>query len=373
MKKTKFMLVLALVLCLFSGQVVLAEDVIGTVDEAEAPALAEMQDATEGTDESSVQAEGRYIALDSDSIQISTKYVHQNESFTLSFKLQDDSYIFNGEGMALLKLDNGTQDGITFYFPIYYNVRNGEYYGTRYLYAGVNESLIKEADVSVSSISLRDTNGDHYKIVNGETKYQDDNNSFQDLSGFDFLYINKIHPFRDVPFDAWYQGAVDYVNYHGIMTGMNENTFAPASILSRAQFATILYRMEESPEIAYNTKFKDVSDGQFYTKPVLWANSVGIITGYENGKFGPADVITREQMATMMYRYAQYKGYDVSNQADISAFPDYQKVSGFAKTAVSWTNAEGIITGDQGKINPQGNASRAVSATIVMRFLNAYL
>lgn len=368
MKKIKFMPVLALVLCLFSGQVILAEDLVGTTEEVEAPVLEVTPDTTEGTDTVAAQSEVRYITLDSNSIQISTKFVHGNESFTLSFKLQDNSYVFDGESVVVLKLGDGTQEAMFSYFPVYYNGETETYTGTRSLgiWAG------QDGDVSVSSISLSSKSGDNYTIANGGPGYYPDI-TFQNLSGFNFYYINSMYPFSDIPAGSWYQGAVDYVYYYKIMTGMNETTFAPASILSRAQFATILYRMEGSPEIAYNTKFKDVSEGQFYTKPVLWANSVGIITGYENGKFGPADVITREQMATMMYRYAQYKGYNVSNQADISAFPDNQMVSGFAKTAISWTNAEGIITGDQGKINPQGNASRAVSATIVMRFLNASL
>lgn len=368
MKKTKFMPVLALVLCLFSGQVVLAEDVVATAEEVKDPVLTESPDATDGADEVAAQSAYRYIALDSNSIQISTKYVHINESFSLSFKLQDNRYVFDGESVALLKLDDGTQEGMLSYFPIYYNAKTETYTGTRSL--GVWAA--KGGDVSVSSIGLWSKSGDHYLFVDGEPGSYYDNSNFQDLSGFDFYYTNSMYPFNDVSAGSWYQGSVDYVYYYKIMTGMNETTFAPASILSRAQFATILYRMEESPEIAYNTKFKDVSDGQFYTKPVLWANSVGVITGYENGKFGPADVITREQMATMMYRYAQYKGYDVSNQADISAFPDHQKVSAFAKTSISWANAKGIITGDQGEINPQGKSSRAVSATIVMRFLNGY-
>ncbi|MBA4699240.1 MAG: S-layer homology domain-containing protein [Ruminococcus sp.] len=372
MKKIKFMPVLTLVLCLFSGQVVLAEDVADTTEGVEAPVSAETADATEEINTAGVQSEGRYLELDSDSVQTSSKFVNEDVLFTLSFKFKDNSIVFNRECVILLKLDNGSYRVTKFDFPVHYNELTGKYTGTHYLYTGIHHNVTEDSDVSAISISFKHVNGDHYTIVNGEPSYNDDYNSSQDLSGFNFHYITDNYPFRDVPHDAWYKGAVDYVNYYGIMTGMNDTTFAPASTLSRAQFATIIHRMVGSPDIAYSSKFKDVSDGQFYTKPVLWANSVGIITGYENGKFGPADVITREQMATMMYRYAQYNGYDVSNQADISAFPDYQKVSGFAKTAISWTSAEGIITGDQGKINPQGNASRAVSATIVMRFLNAY-
>ena len=162
------------------------------------------------------------------------------------------------------------------------------------------------------------------------------------------------------------------------MTGLNETTFGPAEDLSRAQFAVILYRMEGSPEVAYRDQFKDVSSdpGQFYRDAVMWASSedVGIITGYTEGLlagcFGPADQITREQMAVMMYRYAQYKGFDVTG-GELGNFPDRDKVSAFAQEAMGWANNTGLITGnDDGTLAPQGTASRAVCATIIKRFMD---
>lgn len=175
-------------------------------------------------------------------------------------------------------------------------------------------------------------------------------------------------PFEDVPEGEWYYEYVADVYEKGLMTGLTENVFGPTEKLSRAQFAVILYRMEGAPEVAYREQFPDVADGQFYTEAVLWAAENGIVTGYTEGTFGPADEITREQMATMMYRYAKYKEYDVSAAADISVYPDAASVSAFAQDAVSWCVAEEIITGDNGALNPQGVTVRAVCATIISRF-----
>ncbi len=178
-------------------------------------------------------------------------------------------------------------------------------------------------------------------------------------------------PFEDVPTDAWFYRAVVSMYSNEIMTGLTENVFGPSEELSRGQFATILYRMTGAPAVSYVPVFSDVSDDNaFYKDAAIWARSVDVITGYEDGRFGPTDQITREQMATIMYRYAEGMGKDVSARADLSAFPDCGSVSPFASDAISWAVATGLITGDQGNINPQGNASRAMCATIIMRFID---
>lgn len=180
-------------------------------------------------------------------------------------------------------------------------------------------------------------------------------------------------PYTDVTPDAWYYDTVADVYEKGLMTGMNPTTFAPAETLARAQFATILYRMEGEPSISFSQKFPDVVQGDWYTDAVLWASDAGVVTGYSNtGKFGPADMINREQMATMMFRYANAKGYDTSQRADFSSYPDASSVSDYARDAMSWCVANGIISGDNGRLNPQGETARAVCATIISRFYNAY-
>ena len=179
--------------------------------------------------------------------------------------------------------------------------------------------------------------------------------------------------FDDVSKEDWFYKYVKYVADRGIMTGMTDTIFGPVTQLSRAQFATILYRMEGSPAVEYKNTFQDVKDGQFYTAAVLWAGEYGIVTGYSGtGQFGPADNITREQMALMMYRFARYKQYDISASNDLSGFPDASDVSGFAIEGMRWAVGAGLISGSQGQILPQGEASRAECAAIMRRFMEKF-
>lgn len=181
--------------------------------------------------------------------------------------------------------------------------------------------------------------------------------------------------FSDVGKGEWYYSYVSWVMNKGIMTGMGDGSFAPSEALSRAQFATVLWRMSGSPDVAYTKTYRDVPDGQFYTKPVLWASQseVGIITGYGDGKFGPADLITREQMATMLYRYTKYKKLETEKPAKLDRFPDAGSVNDFAKDAVQWAVAVQMIQGDNKKLNPQGATSRAVCATMIERFSEKHM
>ena len=184
------------------------------------------------------------------------------------------------------------------------------------------------------------------------------------------------HPtFFDVNDADWFYPYVSYVNEKGLMTGLKNTAFGAGQALARAQFAVILHRMNQEPEVEYTAKFKDVADQQWYTNAILWANSEGIVTGYsDSGLFGTSDNINREQMAVMMYRYAKYKGEDVSVQGEVGQFKDASSVSGFAKEAMQWAVGTGIITGkDNGtRLDPQGNASRAECATIIMRFAEKF-
>ena len=182
-------------------------------------------------------------------------------------------------------------------------------------------------------------------------------------------------PYVDVEKDQWFYDAVYYNYFAGTMTGKDKDHFAPNEPLARAQFAIILYRMNDTPEVTYSAKFPDVADGVWYTDAILWAADTKVVTGYtDSGKFGPADNINREQMAVMMYRYADYKGYDTSVKTDFSKFKDASSVNDFAKEAMKWAVGNGIISGkDNGTVlDPQGNATRAECATIIMRFMEKF-
>ncbi len=179
------------------------------------------------------------------------------------------------------------------------------------------------------------------------------------------------HPstkFTDVVPDAWYQTAVDYVIANGLMEGTSDTTFEPNTTTSRGMVVTILYRLEGTPSAA-SSGFPDVAAGQWYTDAVSWAATNGIVTGYDNGNFGPNDMITREQMATILYRYAGYKAYGTGAQANLASYTDASAISAYAESAMKWANAEGLITGTTATtLSPAGDASRAEVATILMRF-----
>ena len=186
------------------------------------------------------------------------------------------------------------------------------------------------------------------------------------------------NPFEDVPCGIWFYDSVIFVYNHWIMTGLDSHTFGPTEILSRAQFATILYRMEGEPDVSglAAAEFPDVPDGIWYDDAVTWANAAGIITGYTDGtaagNFGAVDLLTRAQMVTMLYRYAQYKEYNTDVTGDLSVFPDAGEVPDFAADGMPWAVEHGIIRGDESgeekMLKPQDPVSRAVGATVIERF-----
>ena len=175
--------------------------------------------------------------------------------------------------------------------------------------------------------------------------------------------------FTDVPADSWYADAVDYVTENGLMNGTGETIFGPDETTTRGMIVTILYRMEGEPETEA-ADFTDVNADAYYADAVAWANANGIVTGYGDGLFGPEDTITREQMAAILYRYAQYKGYDVTTGGmALNEYTDASEISEYAVTAMQWANEQGLITGSTSTtLEPQGNAIRAEAATILMRF-----
>lgn len=180
------------------------------------------------------------------------------------------------------------------------------------------------------------------------------------------------NPFVDVAEDAWYYDAVKYVNENGLMAGTSANTFAPDRTTTRGMIVTILYRMEGSPDIEdeiWGYPFKDVDANAYYATAVYWARMNGIVAGYSDELFGPDDIITREQMATILYRYAQYKGYDTTAKADLSRYTDAAQVGSYAVNAIRWANAEGLVNGTSATtLTPKGSATRAQVAVILTRF-----
>lgn len=182
-------------------------------------------------------------------------------------------------------------------------------------------------------------------------------------------------PFTDVPVGSWYYDAVLYAYEKGLMNGISETSFAPDGTTTRAQIVTILHRLEGSPK-AIQANFSDVPKQQWFSDSISWAASEGIVNGYGNGAFGPNDNITREQMAAILYRYAQYKGINVQNGRldDLLGFEDVLDVSAYALDAMKWVCSAGIINGTSATtLSPQSQSTRAQAATILMRFCQSFL
>lgn len=176
--------------------------------------------------------------------------------------------------------------------------------------------------------------------------------------------------FNDVSANDWFASAVDYVTGKGMMNGTADNIFSPKANTTRGMVVTVLYRLENQPSTSA-ASFTDVASGAYYANAVAWANANGIVSGYGSGKFGPNDKVTREQLAAILYRYAQYKKYDVSvgEDTNILSYDDAQSISTYAIPAIQWACGAGVVTGKSGsKLDPKGNATRAEVAAMLMRF-----
>lgn len=175
-------------------------------------------------------------------------------------------------------------------------------------------------------------------------------------------------PFTDVQAGAWYADAVKYVFDQGLMSGMSAQQFGPDSTVTRGQVVTILWRLAGSPTVSGKT-FTDVSASAWYADAVAWASTNGVVSGYESGGFGPGDPVTREQLAAILYRYAQLSGKDTGKSADLSGYTDSVTISAWAPQALKWAVGSGLISGTgTHTLSPRGTATRAQIAVILQNF-----
>ena len=231
-----------------------------------------------------------------------------------------------------------------------------------------------EEGYQVGKVTVTDKNGSTIKVTDkGNGKY-----TFTMPNGkvsVDVTFVPKgqwTNPFVDVPEGAWYYDGMKFVYENGLMAGTSSNTFSPDVTTTRGMLVTILWRLAGSPNIEdeiWGYPFKDVDANAYYATAVYWARMNGIVAGYSDELFGPNDTITREQMATILYRYAQHKGYDTTAKADLSKYTDAAQIGPWATEAIRWANAEGLVNGTSTTtLTPKGSATRAQVAVILTRF-----
>ena len=181
------------------------------------------------------------------------------------------------------------------------------------------------------------------------------------------------NPFTDVSQKDWFYSDVMFVYENGLMLGTSKTLFSPHGTATRGMMATILWRMEGSPVPKGKNSFTDVEAGKWYADAITWTAENGIFAGYGKDKFGPDDPITREQLAAIFYRYADYKGYDLTVKGNLDKFKDADKITDYAKTAMQWAVGSGLMKGKSGNLlDPQGTATRAEIAAMLHRFIEKY-
>lgn len=180
-------------------------------------------------------------------------------------------------------------------------------------------------------------------------------------------------PFTDVSTSDWFYDDVAFVYENGLFSGTDSRSFSPNASMTRAMLVTVLYRLEGEPTLTGRSSFTDVRSGAYYEKAVIWAAANGIVTGTDSTSFSPAAKVTREQLAAILYRYAQYRKLDTDASAKLNSFTDADSVSAYASEALGWAVSEGLINGASGKLMPKGDATRAQVAAILHRFVKNVL
>ena len=180
-------------------------------------------------------------------------------------------------------------------------------------------------------------------------------------------------PFTDVSTSDWFYDDVAFVYKNGLFSGTDSRSFSPNASMTRAMLVTVLYRLEGEPTVTGRSSFTDVRSGAYYEKAVIWAAANGIVTGTDSTSFSPGAKVTREQLAAILYRYAQYRKLDTDASAKLNSFTDADSVSAYASEALGWAVSEGLINGASGKLMPKGDATRAQVAAILHRFVKNVL
>ena len=271
-----------------------------------------------------------------------------------------------------------TRYGNEEYYPELYlnpqNVQAGEMAWTRFYYYNgwkytpiVSETVSYESsDPSKCKIS---PSGEVSALLSGHitiTARLKDYPFISDSADLDIAKRNFI--FNDVNSKYWYYDTVKQVYQLGLMTGTTDTTFEPDKPMSRGMVATVLYRMAGAPDVKYQSVFSDVPKTAYYAQAVTWAYQNKIISGYGNGKFGPDDNVTREEMAVMLCNYARFEGIKVSSSQSLNKFKDYKNTTAYAIPSMKWVVEKGILSGtEDNRLNPIADASRAECAKMLLQ------
>lgn len=220
----------------------------------------------------------------------------------------------------------------------------------------------------LSAITVKDSKGNEIKVSEANGKYTFTMPASKVTVTAKFTAVDGL-PFNDVKANDWFYDAVEYAYNNELFAGTSASKFSPNVTMTRGMLATVLYSMEGSPAVSGTSAFSDVAKGAWYYDAVRWAAKKGIVSGYDNGKFGPDDIVTREQMALILNQYAAMKGYDVSAAGSLNGFTDKTMVSDWAEKAVQWAVGEKLLSGKgNGILDPKSGATRAEVAQILMRF-----
>ncbi len=256
-------------------------------------------------------------------------------------------------GTVQLTLKHDGPFGFTMTLTAPVGKENEGLWANLYHYNTTKKQMLFETSAQVDSsgnVALKFTHASEYAIVLDEKSHE--------------------LPFTDTAMGAWYQGAVEYVYRNGIMTGTSATTFEPGTPLSRAMVAQILYNLESQPDISEENlgyPYSDVDAEAWYGDAVYWARVNGVATGYEDNTFRPNKAVTREELAQMLYNYAQYKKIILPAMGDLSKFPDGDKVSSWAQTAMKWATGLGVINGyEDSTLRPGGSTTRAEAASMIL-------
>lgn len=227
--------------------------------------------------------------------------------------------------------------------------------------------LLGKDSVTVANIESNININIKFKKIKNSNNNTSSNNNSKECDGGKNCVLNH---FIDVDTKAWYHHDVDYVVKEGLMKGTGPNTFEPHSSTTRAMIVTMLHRLEKEPITSKPNIFVDVEENLWYSEAVNWATSNEIVFGYGDGKFGPNDPITREQMVAILYRYTKYKNgvISVNDSSKFYDFEDIEEVSTYARAPMKWACSKGIILGDNNQILPQSISERCQIAAILHRF-----